>query len=70
MLNEDPYTPPFRTRFGVPVAVDGQNEMGAADSIAWAVYRKALETNYRLENWSKEELEAYCGIYENKKEDK
>jgi len=35
-----------------------------------AAYTKAINTRYRLENWSKEELEAYCGIYENKEEDK
>lgn len=28
-----------------------------------SVYRKATDTVYRLENWSAEELEMYCGIY-------
>lgn len=26
------------------------------------IYMDALKTNYRLENWPQEDLEAYCGI--------
>lgn len=28
-----------------------------------AFYLKAIETNYRLENWPVDDLEMFCGIY-------